>query len=59
MKNKFKPSDFIYDPIEQPKRPLWMHTTVQQHRTSKTTFKEVVILVGIFAAIVIVWSILA
>lgn len=58
MKDKFKASDFIYDPIEQPKRPLWMNS-VQTYRTSKTTFKEVVILVGIVAAIVIVWSILA
>lgn len=58
MKDRFKPGDFEYSPIEQPKRPLWMHS-VQEYRTSKTTFKEVVILVGIFAAIVIVWLILA
>lgn len=58
MKNKFKPSDFEYSPIEQPKRPLWMNS-VQSHRTSKTTVKEVVILVGIVVAIAVVWSILA
>jgi len=56
-KNTFKPSDFKYEPVRQDKLPLWMNT-VQQHRTSKTTIGEVLLLVAIFAGIVLVWGIL-
>lgn len=25
-KNSFRPEDFKYEPVEQPKLPLWMHS---------------------------------
>lgn len=58
-KNKFKKPVITYDPIIQKKQPLWMATSVQQHRTSKTTIGEVLLLIAIFVGIVLVWGVLS
>lgn len=58
-KNNLKdPNQFKYEPRRQQKQPLWMHTSVQMHRTSRTTLGEVLIIVAIFAALALTWSIL-
>jgi hypothetical protein len=57
-KNTFKKPVITYDPIVQEKQPLWMNT-VQSSRTSKTIIGEALLLVAIFAAIVLVWGVLA
>lgn len=57
-KNKFKPSDFKYEPIKQKKQPFYLHS-VQTYRTARTTAADVIAIVAIFAAIAIIWGVLA
>lgn len=57
-KQKFHPNQFKYEPIRQPKQPLWVVTSVQCSRTSRTTIGEVLAIIGIFAAIAVTWSVL-
>lgn len=57
-KNKFKPSDFKYEPIKQKKEPLWMHS-METYRTARTSATDVIAIVAIFAVIAIIWGVLA
>lgn len=57
-KNTFKPSDFKYEPVRQPKQPFYLHS-IQTYRTSKTTIGEVLLLIAIFVGIALVWGVLA
>ena len=57
-KNTFKKPVITYDPIKQDKQPLWMATSVQSYRTSKTTIGEVACIALIVIAIAVAWAVL-
>ena len=57
MKNTFKKPTITYDPIQQPKEPLWMHS-VEKHETRNHGILYYIILMSFPLAILLIYLIL-
>lgn len=59
MKNKLRPQDIKYEPVESPKRPIWMYTSVEGPESRINTSNAVGAVLIILAVGVIVITAMA
>lgn len=56
MKNTFKKPTITYEPIQQPKEPLWMHS-VEKPKHKGIGTGDILIVLFIFAMLYFAWLI--